>query len=265
MINAFKLTKNLLNFVLIPLMFVISIGLVNLTDKVFLSSVIALVFLIIGILALEFLAMKKYNKIGSLLTVNCDPEAYRDSLIEVLSKNTKNMEVQLDLSYAYYHCGDYQQMKNILDGIDLRKLKSKKKNISHENLKFSYYNMWLFYSLHFDDIESAEKILDTIDELYLSSGEVLRSMNEKTVKARHLMVDSRKGEIPDIEEKLVQNSVSDKIFYQVANKNFLGRYYFRNGMNDKAKECLEFVVQNGNKLYMVKEAQSMLADLKKEN
>lgn len=273
MINAFKLTKRLLYLVLFPVYFVISIGLTNLTDKVFLSFAIALVFLIIGILALEFLARKKYADKANLLTDKCDPEAYRDFLLEMLAKKLSKddvIQVQLHLSYAYYYCGDFQQMKYILDGIDLRQLESKKKNIKFENLKFEYYYRWFFYFLKVEDIESAEKTLDIIDNLLSSSEGVLREMNESSVRMKHLSLDCRKGEIPDIEEKVKYESEidkmlrGDKMFYKVSDNNFLGDYYLRNGMNDKAKECFEFVVQNGNKLYMVKEAELKLEELKKE-
>lgn len=265
MIKAFKLTKNLFNFVLLPLIFVISIGLAILTDKVLLSFFIALAVAIAGVVALEILARKKYNKIGSLLTDNCDPEAYRDSLIEVLSKNTKNMEVRIDLSYAYYHCGEFQQMRSILENIDFREFKSKRKNLQTEAFRFQYYDMWFFYFLGINDLESAEKTLNDIDKLFMSSDELLKKLKAGDVSARHLVLESYKGEVPQIEEKFALIPLPDKIFYKVCHANSLGRYYFRNGMTDKAKECFEFVVQNGNKLDMVKEAELKLKELKKEN
>ena len=218
MINAFKLTKNLLNFVLIPLIFVISIGLTILTDKVLLSFVIALAVAIAGRVALEILGRIKYDKIRSLLTDNCDPEAYRDALIEILSKKISNdarVEVLLDLSNAHYHCGDFQQMKNLLDSIDFRQIKYKKKNIVVEGLRFKYYDLWLFYFMQLKDRESAEKVLNEIDNLYSSSDEVLKKMNENALRIKHLSFDANKDVIPDIEEKVAQKTKPDKMLYKV--------------------------------------------------
>ncbi len=264
MINGFKLTKRLYAFVLVPVAIVIAVGITILTDKVFLSVAIAIVLLLIGALGLEILARKRYFAKCSLLTEDCDPEAYRDFLIEVLSnkisKDTR-LEVQLNLSYAHYHCGDFEQMKNILEALDLRQLKSKKENLKYESLKFEYYNMWLFYFLKFDDLESAEKVLNDIDEWFLNSHEMVRNLKEGNVRTAHFSVESRKGEIPRIEEKVFQYVSTDKPFYKVSDKNFLGKYYLRFGMTDKAKECFEFVAKHGNKLYMVKEAESILRDL----
>lgn len=268
MIKAFKLTKLLLYLVLFPAYFVISIGLTILTDKVLLSFVIAIILLLVGIVVLEFYAKKKYADKYSTFAEECDPETYRDFLLEMLSKKLSNdirIEVSLDLSYAYYHCGDFQQMKNLLDDIDFRQIKSKKKNIRVEGLKFKYYDMWLFYFMQLKDLESAEKVLNDIDNLYFSSDEVLKKMNESALEIKHLSFDANKDVIPDIEEKVAQKTKPDKMLYKVSDKIFLGKYYLRNGMNDKAKECLEFVVEHGNKLYMVKEAQSILKDLNKEN
>lgn len=251
-----------------PVAIVIAVGITILTDKVVLSVAIAIVLLLIGALGLEILARKRYFAKCSLLTDDCDPEAYRDFLLEILSnkisKDTK-FEIQLDLSYAHYLCGDFEQMKNILEALDLRQLKSKKENLKYESLKFEYYNMWLNYFLKFDDIESAEKVLGDIDKWFLNSHEMVRNLKEGYVRTAHLSFESRKGEIPRVEEKVTQYVSTDKLFYKVSGKNFLGKYYLRFGMTDKAKECFEFVVQHGNKLYMVKEAQSILKDLNKEN
>ncbi len=274
MINGFKLTKRLYTFVFMPIYFVIVIGMTILTDKVALSTVISTILLLISMLFLDFFARKKYNNKGSLLTVECDPEAYRDFLLEMLSKKIgkdAQMRVKLDLSYAYYHCGDFQQMRHFLDSVDFGYLKSKRKNILFEGLIFRYYDMWFFYFLKFEDIESAERVLKDIDDLFLSSEGMLRELNESAVRMKHLSLESRKQEIPDIEEKVEHDSEVDKmlykdeIFYKVSNKNFLGNYYLRYGILDKAKDCFEFVVQNGNKLYMVKEAMSILEKLNKEN
>lgn len=274
MIKAFKPTKNLLNFILFPLMFVISVGLTILTDKVVLSVFIATVLLLISMIILEFFARKKYIDRRNLFEIDCDPESYRDFLLEMLSKKLDKdarMRVNLDLSYAYYHCGDFRQMRHFLDSVDLGYLKSKRKNILFEGLIFQYYDMWFFYFLKFEEIESAERVLKDIDDLFHSSEGMLRELNESAVRMKHLSLESRKQEIPDIEEKVEHNSEVDKmlykdeVFYRVSNKNFLGNYYLRYGITDKAKECFEFVVQNGNKLYMVKEAEAILEKLNKEN
>ena len=268
MINAFKLTKRLYTFVFMPIYFVMAIGMTILTDKVALSVVISTVLLLICMLFLDFFARKKYNNKGSLLTVDCDPESYRDFLLEMLSKKIgkdAQMRVKLDLSYAYYHCGDFQQMRHFLESIDFGYLKSKRKNILFEGLIFQYYDMWFLYFLQFEDLESAERVLKDIDNLFSLSNEMLRELNESAVRMKHLSLESRKQEIPDIEEKIAQEAQPDKKFYKVSDENFLGKYYLRNGMKEKAKECFEFVVQNGNKLYMVKEAMSILEYLNGEN
>lgn len=166
----------------------------------------------------------------------------------------KNL-VELNLATAHYYCGDFQQMKQTLEAIDISRMN--KRSIIH---LYCYYRLWFLYHMILSNMPEAEKVLSKIDSLVLPSDEKQKKHCENIVRTSHLSVESKKFQVPYIEEKLKMIRFTDDLLAIVCEKNFLGKYYLRNGMRDKAKECFEFVAEHGNTLFIAKAAKEILKE-----
>lgn len=258
MIFCFKLTKGLYWGVVVPLSIILMLAVSFLIEKDLISYFVFFVVLSVGTRILQRLALKKYTEKNKVLDEKCDCESFRDWQYEMLSKKLKggykNL-VELNLATAHYYYGDFQQMKQTLEAIDISRMN--KRSIIY---LYCYYRLWFLYHMMLSNMPEAEKVLSKIDSLVLPSDEKQKKHCENIVRISHLSVESKKFQVPDIEEKLKMIRFTDDLLAIVCEKSFLGKYYLRNGMRDEAKECFEFVAEHGNNLFIAKAAKEILKE-----
>ncbi len=259
MINCFRLTKRLYWFVLVPIVVAMIFVLPFFAYNASAFLIGALVINFAGVYFLQRLALKKYTEKNKVLDEKCDSVSYRDWQCEMMLhklKGTYRILVQLNLVTAYYYCGDFRQMKSTLEEIDISRI-----NPRAITYLFSYYRLWFLYYNTLSNMPEAEKALEQIDSLPLPSDEKQNIHCEYIVRMSHLTLECKKSQIPHLEEKLKMLRTSDKLLSIVCEKNFLGKYYLRNGMKDKAKECFEFVAEHGNTLFIARAAKEILEEI----
>lgn len=256
MIFCFRLTKGLYWGLVVPVSTILMLTANFIIEKPLVSFLVFVVVFYVGVGVLQRIASKKYAETLKILNEKCDAETYLDLQREMMSKNLKGynrMLMQLNLATAYYYCGDFQQMKYTLEEIDVSRINEKL--VSY---LYSYYRLWFLYHYTMSNFQEAEKVLEKIDSLPAISNEKEEKLCEFIVRMSHLAIDCKKGEVEYIEEKLKMIRFTDDLLAIVCEKNFLGKYYLRNGMRDKAKECFEFVSEHGNTLFIAKAAKEIL-------
>lgn len=264
MIFCFKLTKGLYFGLIVPVSALMIFVLPFFVHEPSVFFIGAILVHYIGLCLLQRLAVKKYTERNKVLDKKCDSASYLAWQQEMSSKNLKGaykILVEINLATAYYYCGDFRQLKYTLDAIDVVRMKGKV-----ESYLYSYYRLWFLYYVVLGNIPEAEKVMEVIDTLPVPENVEAKKYSDYIVVNGHLTLECRKGEVPYIEEKLRYMRLSDELLAIVCEKNFLGKYYLRNGMRDKARECFEFVAEHGNTLFIAKAAKEILEEnLNKEN
>ncbi len=258
MINCFKQTKGLYWGVVVPLNIILMLASNFLIEKPLITVIMFFVSFTVGTNLLQRFAVKTYTEKNKVLDEKCDSETFRDLQYEMLSKNLKggykNL-VEFNLATAHYYCGDFQQMKCTLEAIDISRINEKA-----VTYLYSYYRLWFLYHYMLNNMPEAEKTLARIDSLPLPSDEKQKKYCDYIVRMSHLTIESKKFQVPYLEEKMKMIRISDELLSIVCEKNFLGKYYLRNGMRDEAKECFEFVAEHGNTLFIAKAAKEILEE-----
>lgn len=258
MINCFKKTKTLYWFVVVPVIAAMIFVVPFFAYKPSVFFIGSLLVHFISVFLLQRLALKEYMEKSLVLDEKCDAVAYRDFQLEIISHKLKGLYrlmVQMNLATAYYYCGDFFQMKRILEEMDMSRISNRAMAYL-----YSYYRLWFLYYNTLSNMPEAEKALEQLDSLPLPSDERQRRDCEYMIKMSHLTLECKKSQVPHIEEKMQMLRISDRLLSIVCEKNFLGRYYLRNGMRDKAKECFEFVAENGNTLFIARAAREILEE-----
>lgn len=258
MINCFKLTKGLYWGVAVPVSVIAMLTANFLVEKPIVAFVVFAVLFVVSTNLLQRLALKKYTEKNKVLDEKCDCVSYLEWQQEMMSKNLKGAYrnlVELNLATAYYYNGKFHQLKQTLEGIDISIMKGRL--ISY---RYSYYQLWFLYYVTLSNIPEAEKVREYIESLPVPEDEKSKKHREYIVANNRLTIESRNFQVPHIEERLRMMRPSEEMLSIVCEKNFLGKYYLRNGMRDQAKECFEFVVEHGNNLFITRAAKEILKE-----
>lgn len=258
MINCFKQTQGLYWGVIVPVSVLAMLAANFLIEKPVVAFLAFFIPFIIGTNLLQRLAVKKYTEKNKVLEEKCDCVAYLAWQQEMMSKKLKGAYknlVMLNLATAYYYCGDFQLMKYTLEGIDTGGMKGRL--ISY---LYSYYRLWFLYYITLSNLPEAEKVFESLNTLPVPKDEKSKKLCEYIIAQSRLTIESRKGQVLHIEERLRMMRLEDKMLSIVCENNFLGKYYLKNGMRDKAKECYAFVAEHGNNLFIAKAAREILEE-----
>lgn len=201
-----------------------------------------------------------FSKPIAELNNKCDPYPLIDECEKHLKANYSTIErfvLFVNYSAALKAAGQYEKALNILLSIDIEADAMKKV----EHLKAAYY-----YRL-FDLCEILNKKAQA-DFAYAKFTELIPQIkNEKYKKtveieiAQAKVLDAyRKGDYQTVVE-LLDGSASNVFSAQVYSALTCAKAYIELGETEKAREKLEYVIENGNKLNCVTEAQELLSTI----
>jgi len=206
------------------------------------------------------LAINKNNKILKILTEECNPQKFIDTYSKTASKGS-NVEIQnfikIQLSTGYIASGELDKGKEKLDSV-----KEFSEKITDSQNKIMYYNNLFSYFLQKKDIDNAEMNLAKMLESIQNSHKKLNRntyMNLYNGKSYRLNIEKN---IFDGADNFFENTfkMDNDEYGRVSYKFILGKIYLHYNKLPEAKEAFEYVIKNGNSLYIVTEAKEILTD-----
>jgi len=198
------------------------------------------------------------SKAARSLNEQCDPYPFLNETEDQLSYNhSKIYETVLliDKCAALANLGEYQKVREILESINIDKYAG-----TLSLTKFCYYNNLADVYIHFGEIEKAEV-------WHNKSKQIFDDIKPEKSKSIYLSVlQNNAAEIAyekkdyDKAQELINSSVVTNFRDSVYKALMIAKIYLAKGEKELAKRKLQYVVENGNKLYCVQIAKKMLDD-----
>lgn len=211
-------------------------------------------FAVLAVCFVESSSDKLLRSAAKALNDDCDPTVLLSETEEQLKyekRGITNQLVLLNHAVALGYTGEYSKALEILSGFDPDKYKFISPYRAY--IKMVYSNNMADTCDELGDLESAsawhEKALDTAKKLGVSgTKEIVLSRASEDLRRKDY--DAALKTLEGFKEKNMLDRVCASMVYAKA--------YVGLGENDKAKEKLNFIIENGNKLYMVEQARKML-------
>lgn len=234
------------------------------SDAITLSFAIKYFLLIAFILSVSYLLiewqMQKYIK---ELDEKCDPYKFL-KLIEEIEKNIKDSDlknaIMLYKVVGLDSIGNYKEGIETIKKINVKKLSKYGKGIYCNNIASCYIGE--------NELEKVEEELNKYSEViqgYKKEKEDVKKIKD-LYKINRTTNDIFMKKLED--DAIIQLedifSNTKKLRVKIKCKLTMGYYYYFKENKSKAKECFEYVIENGNKLYSVKQAQEYLEKIKGE-
>ena len=154
--------------------------------------------------------------------------------------------------------GRYYQAQEILTSIDPKKLPNPKVN------KFVYYNNLADICFLLGELDEGsswyEKTKEAYAEIPLKIRNNLRSNFFASLESQQAYCQKNYQKVLDELSKADET----KLVHKIDNSILRAKAYVALGRTDEAKRELNFVIENGNKLYAVTEAKKLLKELENE-
>lgn len=189
----------------------------------------------------------------------CDPDDFYNMTKELLSyklKGRKRLVILMDYSTALSAKGEYEEACSILESIDSAKLSQGAAHI----LMIYNYNLACMY-MNLERYEEARPLFEVTEQFYncLKEGKFKSSWAIIAENAK-LFNHYCKGEYA--ETLRYEQDVENAPLRQKVSRSFtFAKAYLALGENEKAREKLNFVLVNGNRLHIVKLAKQLLDNM----
>ncbi|MBE6626825.1 MAG: hypothetical protein E7628_06575 [Ruminococcaceae bacterium] len=215
-------------------------------------------------LVCRFVSYRKHiliNKAFDKLDRECDPYPLYVEVSDLLKSAVRNKNTtQLFLMYkhnALTHMGDFEQAYATLSEVDVSKMS--KKFVASMSILHTYYMFSLCDKMGRDSEADHwyNKLLDDYSAVRdpLTIGRVGRS-----VENAKLTDMFRRGEYEAVIEMMEDSTTPTKLSEIIRAMRY-AKCYVGLGDTENAREQLEFVIENGGKLYYVKQAEEMMETL----
>lgn len=241
----------------------VAYGVITLTTDipmVVLVIIFLLIHLVVNILFTK-ISNKKHDRIIHILMDECDPVRYLNEYYPLLSQAGDNMIdfIMLNLSAGYIDAGDFNSARNVLNNVRFQKL-------SIPMLKCIYYSNFFCLNINTNRYNDAQACLDLLKR-------VIDDIPKNKIKDKNRVLtlynsyvcymNIQNNYFDGVEQQLLicLHSATAKS-HMVSYSFLLGELYAKTGRIDEAKRMFEYVISNGNTMYMVKEAQIKLNNLK---
>lgn len=260
MINCYKDLKIIQIVIFAVLSFIILEFATPLPKYAFICALIAYAALNYLIAFLfTFIAQKRLKRIIDIMTEECDPYKFIEQILPLAQqKNRQNIKALLltNLAAGYINAGDTVQAKTVLS--DITKICT-----NNPIVRANICNLWAVLSINEDNTVGIPSML--ADLLKYSNQirqkklkyTVLSSYNNLT--ARYNLLSGKTDGVEQVFKLQLENS-THLLEKNSAHYN-LATLYIKQNRIEEAKQALQFVIANGNKLHLVTEAKEMLAEL----
>ena len=228
----------------------------------FLCLVFFAIWILIDAFIVSLYATKIYSKVHKILIDECNPIKF----IEIMDKAMRRRPIGiyktiilLNLSTAYWSLNNEVASKMILDGIV---------HFPHHKLgldcRITYFNNLFYVFLSNNDLQNAEDVLNNI-KITINDKHIAKANRDAwmTIYTEKLcMLNMAKGNYEGSEQIFCSMFERAKcMLTKIYAKFELGKIYLHYERKGEAKEAFEYVIEHGNKLYMVQEAKQYLSNI----
>lgn len=247
---------------------ILSIALLTLTSSSIVNSTVIItglslmcylcVILLVTVL-LNRTALKRLNSIIEIMNEECDPYQYIAQILPLtqqkLNNNTRVL-ILLYLASGYINAGDLNQAKMVLS--DIAKIPAYNKfNLANIS------NLWTALYLNENDLKNAQLALaDLWNFLNLQKSNKVKYQFTKIYNRQAAVFNILSNKLEGVEEvfntqlKSIESALEkNSLYYNLA------LLYIKQNRVDEARQALQFVIANGNKLHLVTLAKEKLAQL----
>ncbi|MEE1219816.1 MAG: hypothetical protein U0L20_07830, partial [Ruminococcus sp.] len=213
-----------------------------------------------GFIILHFLAVKKHNRLLKMLIVDCNPVGFLNAYYPLLSRSRSKVSdlLLLNLSKGYIFAGDFVSAENALKSINLQRNKA-------YPFLCGYYSDMISICVNTGRLKEAQAHLNAYKQFV--DGMMIKPERKNialfTYNFYTCLINIENGYYEGAEEFILSSLTDDlPLPTKLSYKKALGKLYMNTGRTDEAIQMFDFVVSNGNTMYLVKEAQEYLSKLK---
>lgn len=242
---------NRIGFIAITFFMMLALSL--LLDNTFIAGSITFVTVIIGYIIISYTRSKKRL---NLLEEDCDPEGFlgaTEKQRNIVGKNPKlDNYLNIDRSVGFIETGEFQKAKEILLSVD-------KSYLAEKNGTLLVYTINLITSLYeLGEISYAEELYEKhILALKPTSERIALSI--KMLDGERLFFLSKYEESKEKFEKILEGKISKRARLSITYR--LAQIDEKMGDLISAKKKYKEVLDNGNKLWIAKEAEKHLKEI----
>ncbi len=212
----------------------------------------------------RYVSYRKYNLVNKAfdkLDRECDPYPLFEettALLKSMAHNKNNTQLFLMYQHnALTHMGEFEKAYHVMKAVDVSKMS--KKFVASMSLLHTYYMFSLCEKMGRNDEadEWYDKLMDDYSAVRdpLTIGRVGKSIdNAKLIDL------CRKGEYEEVLDLMEDSSTPTKLSEIIRAMRY-ARVYIGLGDTEAAKEQLEYVIENGGKLYYVQQAEEWMENL----
>lgn len=214
--------------------------------------------LIVSILFTQ-IALRRYKAVSDIYNENCDPYTFLKKQFEF--KNRKvgvalNRVIILNIATAYNSMHDIENMQKALDDINGKYI--------HPSITAS--KMFLESNIYFHkgEFEACRLLLNKAKEIYDTS--IKNKGSKRTFEFSYTTgiasLQIRQGQTEGVEELLMPYLYPDRCMVERVSASYiLAELYFLQGRAEEEVQALQFVAQNGNRLYIADKARKRLSEI----
>jgi predicted Zn-dependent protease len=195
----------------------------------------------------------------SALEVGCDPYPLLEETEYMISKAKKGLpyfQITINYSIALMATGQYEKALSVLQGLDFTKIPK----LSHHNM-FVYYNnlcaacaankQWEQHAIYQSKAEASYAcIKKQAFKKKFSDSMLLHQISQYIQEKKY-----------DEAEEALSSFIAKRGRESIMMAMTLTEIHIGRGETEQAKEQLQFIIENGNKLYAVTEARQILETL----
>lgn len=220
---------------------------------------VSCVFLFLFLMIIASAPMAYMKDAVEAFNFHCDPYPLIQSCEELLSRKLSE-QAQLNINGTYCNAlieaGEFEKALINLQSVNIENSPS-----THHYIKILHYGALYECSNYLGQDEQAENYYQKILSLYAEMKN--DSLKKQFTPAYNDYVCSyylARGNFEEAEKMLSQ--LSDQTYsVRVSNRLKAAKIHLHNGQTELAAEDLQFVIQNGNKMYFVSEAKALLETL----
>lgn len=219
-----------------------------------LYTIILALLMIIFRIAVDIIPSIPARKAIKELDENCDPyplEAVYSRYINCTKKENLRLLYYIDLSVAYSGLGKYNEALNLLLSYNPEFVEKQ-----HPRIKHLYYHNITSMYLNLKDAEKAEYYLNKTKQIRNTIKRIDYDMSVLHQADLCLLKGDYKSCLELLNSYVIKSKRISVNMAHSAAQALIGL-----GNTDEAKAQLNYVIANGNKLYVVKEAEKLLDSL----
>lgn len=219
-------------------------------------------FVLIMLIVYSYANKKAYNEHNHLLEIldnDCDPEKFLSEYKNIVNEDSDSFTAMVSrCNYAagFFGNGEFDKAIELYNTIDVEPNNPQTQSINI----LKEYNLTLIY-LFKDELDTAKQHYNRFVEV----GEEFDKdipFYDNYVGMKKLLanrIEVFEGEYSNAKKhfKEQQENCPDN-FQKVLNMYYLYEIYSREGKENKVKDCLQFIADNGNNLYIAKKANELL-------